>query len=210
MDPFILQWGADIPFQIDKMNQNQEVLRAFLSEKLQAQGLAANETLLNGLLEHVVIREGQSDVNEEERAIEIKKGTDNKTSATRISAFNLLELSFTDVFDLVLAGGGVTVMGGASKLAYTFAICALLNEFIKKATTELNETDAKILLALYQLGKKSFQPEELQASYVKEFGEPLAADQLQRSLDAFKKGSIIRYKGDNNYQLRERMTYERP
>ena len=192
------------------MNQNQEVLRAFLSEKLQEQGVAADETLLNGLMEHVVIREGQSDVNEEERSIEIKKGTDNKTTSKRISAFNLLELSFTDVFDLVLAGGGLTVMGGASKLAYTFAICALLNEFIKKATTELNETDSKILLALYQLGKKSFQPEELQASYAKEFGETLAADQLQRSLDAFKKGSIIRYKGENNYQLRERMTYERP
>lgn len=191
------------------MNQNQEALHAFLSEQLEEQGLAVDETLLNGLLQHVVIREGQSDVNQEERSINIKKGADDKTIASRISAFNLLELSFTDVFDLVLAGGSLTVMTGASKLAYTFAICTLINEFIKKTSTEFNETDAKILLALYQLGKKSFQPEEVQASYAKEFGEPLAADQLQRSLDAFKKGFIIRYQGDNNYKLRERMTYER-
>lgn len=192
------------------MNQSQQVLRAFLAEKMEEQGVTADLILLNRLTEHVVLREGRSDIKEEDRAIDITKGTDNKYAATRISAFNLLELSFTDVFGMVLSGGEIALLGPISSLAYAFAICGVINEFIQKTKAPLNETDAKILLALYRLKKKRFTPEELQAAYLEEFKEALADDQLQRSLASFKQKYIVRYRGENIYQLRELVTYDRP
>ena len=191
------------------MKQIEQELKAFLSERLQIEGISPDSSVLNELIDVITLREGLPDMNKQKRSIALEEESDGSISATRFSGYNLLELSFSDVLDLILEGGIIATMGQASKLAYIFAIASLINEFVKKLSIQLNKQDAKVLLAIHRNGEKRFKVEALLQIYNKEFGEAISYEQLERRLGVLKKALILRYKGDKVYQLREHLEHDR-
>lgn len=190
------------------MSKNQEILRAYLTEQLEAAGYTPDAAALDTLTAHVALREGQSDETGEVRSVTIKEDTDGKFSAKHFSLYNLIEVKFYDLFGLGI--GALPIMGMAGQpLLVAIAVLKLVYDFYPKLSYDLTETDAKILLAMYYLGKKEFALDEAQASFQQQFGTPLEEARFSRAIDFFRKKDILRYLGNGIYQLRERVTYER-
>lgn len=190
------------------MTQNQEILRAYLSEQLKSAGYTPDAAALDRLSSHISLREGQSDEAGEVRSVTIKEDNDGKFSAKHFSLYNLIEVNFYDLFGLGI--GALPIMGIAGQpLLIAIAVLKLVYDFYPKLSYDLTETDAKILLAMYYLGKKEFALDEAQASFQQQFDTSLEEARFSRAIDFFRKKDILRYRGDGIYQLRERVSYTR-
>ena len=190
------------------MRQEQLVLRAYLREKLSEQGLEADETILNAITARIALEEGEPDESKETRAITITEDTDGTIAAKSIKLYNLMRVSLHDLFGFLLKETTI-VFTEDNRLKLILSLLNLLHEFYPKLTYKFNQQDAKILLSIYALGKREFSIAEIAEAHQQKHDAAITEEQLKRSLQFFKDLYVLRYLGDGQYLLREKMTYER-
>ncbi len=192
------------------MTTNEKVLRAFITEKLEDMGYTADEVVLKTVVAGVSLREGRSNEKEEVRSLKLKEATDGTITARHFSLYNLLQVSNFDYRKLLIDELAILAIPVEQKVKALLAILALINNFFEKLSYDFNAVDAKILLAIYHLeNRNQFSPEAVQQSYLDEFGEDLVGKQLERSLNFFVNRRVLRKLKDNQYRLREQVSYER-
>lgn len=190
------------------MRKEEEILRAFLVEKLSEAGLTPDEGVLELMARAVTLEEGNPDEESETRHITIQEDTDKKTTAKSIKLYNLMTVSFYDLTGFLLKEMSI-LLSKDTRVMVFLSLLNLLHEFYPKLAYRFNETDAKILSAIYHLNKGRFSASELSNAYSLQFGESLTAGQMERSLIFFDRLKVLKSLSDGNYAVKERMTFER-
>lgn len=190
------------------MRQEEAALRAFLREKLAENNLEADEKALDVVAAVTKLEEGEPDEEKETRYIPIREGTDGKVTAESIKWYNLMKISFHDLSGFLIKETAILFSQDA-RIQVFLSLLNLLHEFYPKLTYQFNETDARILLAIHNLGNEKFMIPELLDSYMQYFGKPLPASQAERSLNFFEQMKVLTNSEDGSYSKREEMYYER-
>lgn len=183
-------------------------LREFLSQKLESVGLEMEEAVLQALSAAVVLEEGDPKEEEETRTVRLTEDTDGEITADRLHWYNLMRVSFHDLTGFLIKESAI-ILTEDTRLKVFLSLLNLLHEFYPKLTMPFNQADAKVLSAIYFLEKKTFSLPDLEASYARQFSEPLPQERSSRALNSFAALKIIKPLGEGQYQVRERMTYER-
>jgi hypothetical protein len=194
------------------MQEEKLILRAFLTEQFKPRCLEANEAILNAITSVVQIEEGEPDESKETRSIKITEDTDGKLAAASFKFFNLMKISFHDLYGFLLKESGIYFMED-DKVKIIFSLLFLFHDFSPKLTYTFNETDAKILLAIYEhtdgIKNKQLDIPGIQQAYYQHFKEPLLEAQATRSFNYFKELGVLKYLGEGQYVLREKITSQR-
>ena len=186
------------------MNSQEKIIAAYMAEKLNEN----DENIAKVLSSIMTLESGDSNEDEETRSIELKEDPDGQVTAKSFKLYNIMKISNYDLGKFLLEEIGIASFE-ETKLKITFGLLKLIYEFYPKLTYDFNDTDAKILLIIFQLKKKSITPPEVYDLYLQNFTPSVSTDQIQRSLDFFKEMRVIKYLGNGLYEVRERITYER-
>ena len=186
------------------MKQKEEALRQFVSEQFPEE----DDDFIRLLNAVVSLELGNSSEAGETRTVKIKEDSDGNTTAKSFKLYNLMKMSFHDLSGLLLKGLPVPFFED-KKLNIIVALLDLLHDFYPKLTLEFKEQDSKLLLTIFELGKKEFTEQEVALAFRKRFASDLTKEQVSRSLSHFKSLRILKYIGAGKYIVREKMTYER-
>lgn len=190
------------------MRQEEAALRAFLAAKLNEAGLEADEKAIAAVVAATKLEEGEPKEENETRHVSIHEGTDGKLNAKSIKWYNLMKVSFYDLRNFLLTELAI-LYSDDTKAQVILSLLNLLNEFHSRLTYKFNETDARILLAIYRLNKDTFALPDLLDAYSQQFDTPLPASQAERSLNFFGSLKVLVLLKDGNYSVKEKMIYER-
>lgn len=185
------------------MAKNTQALEAFAREELEDVGIQTSDTSFEWLQNTVTLPEGEAGADTP-RSVDITRENNGSFSAKRKSIYNLLELDFSDWFELALTAGGIAAVPLQERYKFALAIGALINKMLKKSVKQLNKADAKTLVAMHTFGRRPFTAEQLSEAYLAELKEPLDEEQRERTLKSFKKHNLLRYSvKEGAYILRE-------
>lgn len=190
------------------MRREEAALRAFLREKLAEAGLDGDEKAIDAIVAVARLEEGEPDEEKETRYIPIREDSDGKATAESIKFYNLMKVSFHDLSGFLLKETAI-LFSQDTRIQVFLSLLNLLHEFYPKLAYKFNDTDAGILLAIYNLGKEKFTVPELLDSYIQHFGKPLPVSQAERSLSFFESMKVLGSSEDGSYTMREKMIYER-
>ena len=135
------------------------------------------------LANHVHLQ-GPDDLIMERRALDLTENSLGEVTATSFKPYNLLQLQqvpFQQASIALLAGGGAALTKGAA-VGTVLGLLALFGAFLQHAKKEYNAQDAKVLLAIYHLGKQCHLA-TIAPEYQRLFAEELPADSLTESLN---------------------------
>jgi len=192
------------------MNNKKATLSEFLTHELRKQGFQPDDQQIKILVEAVSLQEGQSNEADETRSVRINEDTDGQVTAKRFSLYNLMEIRYYEYFEFGLEAGLLFADNKPNKLQIALGLLLLLNSFHQKMSSEFNETDAKILLAIFHLDERSITESEVLQTYHKHFDQDLTPERLSRSMRYFEDIRILKKEEEKgSYRVRERMTYER-
>lgn len=193
------------------MTKSRETLRAYLIEAFETAGVAPTPETMDILLIHIQLQEGASNEEEEERGhVLIEENHHGELSAKHVSLYNLINVSWYDIFGFGLSAAPIMIMPANTAYQIAYACVKLIYDFYPKLTYEFKkEKDAKILGSIALLGKEKFTLKEVKESLKENFKEELAGDYFSRAIAFFRKKAILRYIGNDYYQLEEEMSYER-
>ena len=99
-------------------------------------------------------------------------------------------MSFHDLIGLLIKGAAIPLED--SRVKIVLALLALFHEFYSKLTYEFNEQDAKLLLGIFELGKKEFTAKDIAESCGQRFALTLTEDRVSRSLEYFKDLKVLK------------------
>ena len=187
-----------------------KILKAFIDQKLEEAGYQTDENTFRTIEQCITLSEAYGPESEEIRSVEGKVDSDGKVSAQMFSLLNASQISMQDLFDLALKEAAVLAMDGDSKLKIALALLAVARDFYKLLNKNLNESEAKTLLAISDLGKNTYSLEDLNAAYNQRFSEAIPLEKLKGFLDGFEKMSIVEYdKKKDRYANRQRISFKR-
>lgn len=130
----------------------------------------------------------------EKKSVEISIGSDGKVSAASFKLYNILEFSQSEFQISIL--NFIGAMGGfvsAAPIATIMGVLGLIGTFLGMSKKESNEQEAKVLLAIYRLGKMC-HISTIQKEYETSFGSTINEEQLQASLKILAKYRTIEIK----------------
>lgn len=190
------------------MENHEYALRAFFQENLTDD--QADDRLLEHLVQHITLKEDETPLSEEERGTSyLREHTDRSVSGKQIDAYNIIELSFHDLFDSQLDLLDMATLEGKEGLNIAIAVLKLISKFAKAVTYTYQKIDAKILLTMKRLDKEFFTIQEVLEEYAAYFDEELDQDQLKRTMNLFHKKDMLRAAGNNRYRLKEKVVIRR-
>lgn len=161
------------------MAQHELVFR-HLTELSSEAGFNINKPLI---LNNLRLEDGiNADSEIENRSIELSVASDGKISASSYKLYNLLEFNQSEFLINLLkgaGGAGVPLVGIVSdtRLSTVFGVLILIGTFLGVSRKEYNEQDAKVLLAIYRLGKMCHI-----STIVREFGISFGEDIDERNI----------------------------
>lgn len=190
------------------MENHEYVLRAFFQENLTDD--QADDRLLEHLVQHITLKEDTAPLSDEERGTSyLREHTDRSVSGKQIDAYNIIELSFHDLFDSQLDLLDMATLEGKEGLNIAIAVLKLISKFAKAVTYTYQKIDAKILLTMKRLNKEFFTIQEVLEEYAAYFDEELDQDQLKRTMSLFHKKDMLRAADNNRYRLKEKVVIRR-
>lgn len=196
------------------MQDPQKILRIYLEEQFQAEGMQPDEQVMKHLLKGIRLEEGNTDESQEERSVSVKEDHHGTTSAEMFHWYRLIKLDFHDLFGLGMDATAIMMMSAQPVFQIAFATLKVIHTYLPKLKYEFqHEDDAKILgaIALLNKGEKKeqFTLQEVQASLAKHFATSVEDAYLQKAIDFFRKLAILRYVGNDRYQIEQKIDYER-
>lgn len=190
------------------MVNQKEIIAAFVSEKMQGIDSEINEKIVRALNAAITLEKGDSNEAEETRSITLKEDTDGKITAKSMKLFNLMKVSYYDLFGFLSKEIAIGLTED-SRVKILISLFNLFYDFYPKFSYAFNETDAKVLMVIWQLNKKGFTAEEVLEEYTKNHTPSVSTAQIQRSLIFFKDMRVIKDLGKGQYEVKEKITYER-
>lgn len=192
------------------MKDSQKILKTFIEEKLRKDDYKSDSLVIKSLLSAIVLEEGESSEERESRSVKLVEDTDGKFTAESLKLYNLMSVSYYDLFgflkDEMIILAGIPENTG---LKIALSVLNLLYEFVPKMTRKFNETDAKIIMAVYLQNKQPFSIDQLKATYQEQFKVPLSKEQAVRSLSFLNKHRVVEQKADGTFIGKEEVHYER-
>lgn len=186
------------------------ILRAFIAEKLAPLGCQLDDESFFLLESQLTLSEAGRPEREEIRSVDLKTHTDGKVSAGMFSLYQVSQISLNDLFGLALKEAGVLMMHEDTKIKITLAFLAVVHDFFKLLNIELNESEARVLLAVYDIDKPAFSAADIKEAYRQRFVKPISADRLDVFLDAFVRMTILGFdKRTALYAKRQRIHLNR-
>lgn len=190
------------------MANQKEIIAAFVSEKMHGVDAETASQIVRALNASVTLEQGNSNEADETRSVTLKEDSDGKVSAKSIKLFNLMKVSAYDLFGFL--SKEITIgLTEDSRIKILVSLFNLLYDFYPKLTYTFNEMDAKILTAIWQLNKKTITAEEVLDSYGQTNTPSVSTAQMQRSLAFFSELKVIKNLGKGQYEVKEKITYER-
>jgi hypothetical protein len=189
------------------INQD-EIIKAFIAEKWQNTDANTRQIIARALNAAVTLEEGNSNEAEETRSISLKEDTDGKVTAKSIKLSNLMKVSYYDLLSL-LTKEIIIGLNEDTRTKILTSLVSLFLDFYPKLTHAFNDMDAKILLTIWQTGKKTFIVDDVFQAYAQQYTPSVSADQIQRALSFFKEMRVVKYIGSGQYELKEEVIYER-
>ena len=191
------------------MDENQQILKAYLKEDLQKHTHPAEDILLDWLGNHIFLEEGQSDISKEERTLYLKDNYLGIPSARLKSWYNVVKINTHDLIGLSISAVPIMGMAGKPYFQIAWAILALAHSFSSKLEyKDFEPLDAKILAALFELKKEDFTIPELMAAFKAKYEDELTEERLNKAIGFFRTKNILRYLGNHIYRLQEKIKYE--
>lgn len=191
-------------------NNQSQILRAFLDEKFSDSGTGIDDESFKLIRNYVSMTEAELPESEQMRSIKGEKSTDGKYLAKHFSLYNITQISLHDLFDMLLKGAGVFNMVKETSFKIILAILAIAKDFYKHMNQDLNETEAKVLLAISTIKPDTFSLQDVQQAYQQEFNTTIEETELQVFLDAFKKMTILRFNPQSKlYSTRQNIEFTR-
>lgn len=186
------------------MNKKEEIIKALFAEKFGE----TDEIVAQTISKIINLEIGNSNEDDETRSIDIVEDSDGKITAKSFKLYNIMKVSNYDLGKLLIEETTLALVED-TRLKITLGLIKMLYEFYPKLTYAFNDTDAKILLTIYQLQKKSITPPEVYDTYLQNFTTSVSTAQIERSLNFLKDMRVLKYLGNGNFEVREKMTYER-
>jgi hypothetical protein len=190
------------------MTIKEKIIKAFIAEKLQINETEINEGVFNTINASINLEIGESNEADEIRSISLLEDTDGKVTAKSIKLYNLMRVSLYDIVGFCLKETSI-LFTEDNKVKIIYALMNLLLDFYPKLTYSFNDTDAKILMAIWNIRKSTITIDEINASYSQLSSTIIEISQLQRSLEFFKTLRVLKYLGNDQYQVKEKIIYER-
>jgi hypothetical protein len=190
------------------MATQKEIIAAFVVEKIHDVDAETANQIVRALNASVTLEQGNSNEDDETRSISLKEDTDGKITAKSMKLFNLMKISYYDLFGFLSKEVAIGFTED-SRVKIIVSLFNLFYDFYPKFAYTFNETDAKVLLAIWQLNKKSFSAEEVLEEYAKNHTPSVASAQIARSLTFFKDMRVVKDLGKGQYEVKEKITYER-
>ena len=193
-----------------KMNKNQEVLKAYAAEVLKENGYQAEDEILDFVATHIQLSEGESNEEDEERSVDIHEDTDGTFSMKQFNYYNAINIRFYDIIGLGIESIPILALPIGSAIKIIYIVFKLIHKFHGELESDkFNETDAKIMYAIWHPKKKEFKQSDVKAEYAQIFKEEISDERLARSISFFRKRAIIKHRGDGVYRLIESVEYEK-
>ena len=197
------------------MKNKEKILVSYINQKFSENGLEIDTDFEKKFASCIELEEGYRKIEDETRSVTIKEDTDGKISASSIKLYNIMKVEQFEIqkslikTDAVFFDAGLLNTDQIIKMCFTLLDIAY--EFYSKLKYTFNDTDAKILAAIYQftIKEKEFTETGLNTFYSVNSNETLKDGQISRSLHFFTSLKVIKDLGEGKYALRERLIYER-
>lgn len=186
------------------MENQKEILAAYLAEALAEKGLSLDQETLNLMDRCVQLVPRPLSEHEEARSITQTKDSSGKHSATSFKLANIAQLETEDIIKILGISTGILMDGDkAQKIIYAFVM--LLIDFYPKLKIKFSDQEAQVIYALSKLQEKTFTTSQVAASYQAIFKNELTLEQLEASLDVLEESDVLKRTALETYQLRERI-----
>lgn len=190
------------------MINQEQTIKAFVAENAQGMDADTQQYIARALNAAVTLERGNSNEAEETRSVSLKEDTDGKVTAKSLKLFNLMKVSYYDLFGF-LAEEIIIALTEDSRTKIITSLFKLFYSFYPKLTYTFNDTDAKILMAIWQMNKQKWTADEVLDAYTQKNTPSVSTEQIQRSLNFLNELRVVKYLGKGVYEQREKVTYER-
>ena len=182
----------------------EKTLRAFLEEKTGG----VDEKVFSAVNAAVRFEKGEGTEAGETRTVKIIEDTDGSITADSFKLYNLMRVSFHDLAGFLLKESTILLTEDV-KIKVIMSLINLVFEFVPKLAHRFNDQDAKVLYAIWQMGKVPFTAEQVTEQYGENFDPAIDPDKVSRSLKSLYQLKVLKYQGEGQYSARERMIYEK-
>ncbi len=190
------------------METQNKILRKFITERFEVQGIKPNAQSISAIYKVVSLEKGIPPEEGETRKVTVIEDTDGEISAKSISLYNLLKVSFQDLRGFLLKETTI-LFTEDEKVKIVFSLLNLIHEFMPKLAYSFNKQDSKLLLSIFNINLDSFSGSVVADQYRLLYNESITDEQLFRSINFFVAMKILRNLGNDTYELRQKMEYER-
>ncbi len=136
------------------------------------------------------------------RAVSFQEDSDGKHTAYSRKFRNLFSKSLTEWMRIF--GQSILIFGIESRLKLASAFLLLIPVLYDSMKVVFNEMDAKVIRAIFELGKKEFSQDELEAKLRELFAaDGDLPDRVAAILKKLCDAGVLRSRGHGNYRVRE-------
>lgn len=182
----------------------EKTLQAFLKEKTDG----VDEKVFSVVNAAVRLEKGEGAEAGETRTVKIIKDTDDSITADSFKLYNLMRVSFHDLAGFLLKETTILLTEDV-RIKVIMSLLNLVFEFVPKLDHRFNDQDAKVLYAIWQMGKVPFTAEQVTEQYGENFDPAIDPEKVSRSLKSLYQLKVLKYQGEGQYTARERMIYEK-
>lgn len=186
------------------MNDQKQILSAYLTEALAEHGMELDSTTLDLINDNLTLEARRLDESDEVRSIKQTISSSGKHSATSYKLANIARLSMEDILKFIGKSVGVALFDDTAK-KIVYSIVMLLIDFYPKLKIQFSEQEAQLIFAISKLPDAHFTVEEIGTIFAQIFPPGLPDNRLADSLAILTDNGVLRQTGLATFQLRERI-----
>jgi hypothetical protein len=144
------------------------------------------------------------------RSVDFEVHSDGSVKATSMKPYNLLRFSQNkfQLSVLKLLPVAVGVATGSVAVTTVLALIAFFDAFLGISRKEFQEQDAKVLLAIYRLGKMC-HVSTIPAEYQRLFNTSITAEEVRASIELLARYRTVRLRSDDEVEINEFINFTR-
>jgi hypothetical protein len=144
------------------------------------------------------------------RSVDFEVHSDGSVKATSMKPYNLLRFSQNkfQLSVLKLLPVAVGVATGSVAVTTVLALIAFFDAFLGISKKEFHEQDAKVLLAIYRLGKMC-HVSTIPAEYQRLFNTSITAEEVRASIELLARYRTVRLRSNDEVEINEFINFTR-